>query len=190
MNLASGLIESLEGKPKNVSDRFLAVMCCKTLVDLCESARAMLHEIKTSNCDMSSFPSETNLQLCQNVLSGLYKNDMIREDDELGIVPNWSGFNSSEGKRLSQLAFKIYACIKRNVTKEIEKACDNHDETYFVNHFDDIFRDMPFKDSINKFKAFLVSPDLSSSHKELAWEYFDALMDVVVHGQEILDDMH
>lgn len=198
-NLVDGYIDqvlnSLDPSPVNPTkeEYFLACMVCKNLADLCETGRAILDDMDTRGVSVQNLPKSSDIQMCQGILNRFYHENMFEEDEELGFIPNWQAVHQFN-KRKANGAYKIYRCIKHNVVdkpigKEIQNAAQNRDQDYFINNFDTIFANVPFKNGLLKFKNFVGSSAVLEDHREYVWDFFDSLMEIFINEKQNLDDL-
>jgi hypothetical protein len=189
------VLNSLSPQPVHPSkeEYFLACMVCKNLADLCETGRAILDDMQSRGMSVNNLPRASDIQMCQRVFDRFYSESMFQEDDELGSIPNWDAISNFDQRR-GNGAFKIYLCIKHNVIdkpigKDIQIAAQRRDEKYFIDNFDTIFANVPFKDALLKFKNFVASNAVLETHREYIWDFFDSLMEIFINERENLDDL-
>lgn len=183
MDLVTSFFSGNKDAPRNATDRFLAAILCKTLNELCETSQAILKEMQ-GTVDPRRFPSRGDIDMCRVMLSKMYSEDLFIDDDGESL-PNWAVLKAATDDG----AYKIYACIKRNITDDIEAAFEDRDTDFFVAHFDDIFESVPLKDSLTKFKEFIVSKHMTDDRRDIIWDYFDLLMDILLHGNDFVNSL-
>jgi len=193
--LVSQLLNSLDQQPVNPTKEhlFLGFMICKNLSDLCETGRAIVNKIESQGHSIKQLPDRSQIGLCQEILHKFYSDDMFIPDDDIGNRPNWSAVTNFD-KNKSHTAYKIYRAIRKNIIekptgKQILSAINQKDKTFFINNFDKIFADIPFKDGLLKFRNFLAMSCISQHDQDYVWDFFSALTDIFVYEENHLDDL-
>lgn len=189
------VLNSLDPSPVHPTKEqyFLACMVCKNLADLCETGRAILDDMQSRGVSVQNLPRASDIQMCQGILNRFYHENMFQEDPELGFIPNWQAIQRFD-KRKANGAYKIYGCIKRNVVdkpigQEIQEAAQTRNQDYFINNFDTIFANVPFKNALLKFKNFVASSAVLEDHREYVWDFFDSLMEIFINEKQNLEDL-
>lgn len=187
MNFTTGfarqILNSNEPNPGTPSrgELFLSFILCKDLADLFETGRAILRETPVHK----NLPSETTLLTIQTILNEFYSPDMFIPDNEYGQKPNWSvvlNFNKDN----SRAAFQLYKILRRNIISatEMPKALKSRNKEFFLENFDYMFADLPFKDLVSEFKNFIASDDVSLENQEFIWDFIDSLVSLINDDQE------
>lgn len=179
------LSEALPGKIETGKDIvFISALICKNLADMSETCESMIERMG----EMDDLPSLSTLGMISNSLN-MYCDSEIIVDGE----PNWDGISRlSREKR--ETVCRLYKMIKRNITDQplsegIRKSVERRDKQFFVKHYDTLFKDVPFKETLVKFKNFLICPHVSKEDQELIWKYFDVILDIINNEKEIREDL-
>jgi hypothetical protein len=190
--LVSQVLDSLDNSSVNPTkqQRYLAFLLCKNLSDLCETGQAIVNNIESRGKPIVNLPDRNAIMLCQQILGKFYSDKMFIPDENYGNRPNWSVVGSFN-KEKSDTAYKIYRAIRKNVIdspigKDIQSAIQLKNTKYFIQNFDKIFADIPFKDGLTKFKNFVVSPDIIPKDRDYVWDFFEALLDIFINEEENL----
>jgi len=179
--------------PTSREERFLASMVCKNLADLCETGRSILEDMRAQKISTANLPNTADIETCQNILSRFFDEKMFIENEEYGIRPEWREVLRFEKVR-GDGACKLYHCIKHNVVDkplgtEIQRAAQTRNVHYFVTNFDRIFKDVPFKEALSKFKNFVATSAVTKEHQDYIWEFFDSLLEIFLQESEILGEL-
>jgi hypothetical protein len=190
--LVSQLLTALDPKPVNPTreQKYLAFLICKNLSELCETGRAIINSIESKGHPITNFPQRNNIKTCQLILERYYQVAMFIEDPECGNVPNWSVVEAFP-KNNADVAFKIYQAIRKNIIdrpigKQIQDAIKRKDKNFFIQNFDKVFENIPFKDGLVKFKNLVASPYAINSEQDYIWDFFDTLLDLFLNEEENL----
>lgn len=194
--LVSQMLNSFDPAPvyPTQEQKFLAFLICKNLSDLCETGRAILHDIELRGHPLKNLPEYSTISLCKQILDVFYSNNMfIKDPYGDGNRPNWSAINSFDNGKSSS-AYKIYRAIRNNVVEKpdagkIQDAVRDRNREYFLENYDKIFADIPFREGLARFKNFLVVDYVKKEHLEYVWDFFDSLLDIFIHESENIEDL-
>lgn len=187
------LFDSLDPVPADCSREqyYFAFLLCKNLTDLCETGCAMLNSLESRGHSTQNFPDRHTIQLCRNLLHKYYSESMFVDHPDLGTVPNWKVIDTFPKDR-KEVAFKIYRSIQNNLSKDENKICDaikSRDKTYFVNNFEKIFEDMPFQESLSKFKSFLSSSSVNKHDQDYLFDFFETVCEMFIYEKENMEEL-
>jgi hypothetical protein len=190
--LVATMLQSLDNSPVNptLGERYLSCLVCKNLTDLGETGLAILIDMKQKRLSVANLPDQSMIGTCQSILKRYYSEAMFPENQE---EPNLEAIKRFETEK-ANTAFRIYRAIRNNVTgkpdsKLIQDAVTNRDKKYFLDNFDKLFADVPFQEGLNQFKNFLKSPHVPVESQNTVWEFFEALLDIFLDEEGILEDM-
>jgi len=197
--LTNGLIEqmlkSMDSSPVNPTreQKFLAFTICKNLADLGTTGMAILKEMRAKRLPINDLPDLSSIQLCQGIIKDFYSDQMFKEDPDFGNVPVWSVIAKFDLKK-TEIAYRIYRGIRENVvgkpkSKDLQKAIYDRNKKFFIENFDEIFSDIPFKEGLIVFKNFIKSPHVSKENQNYVWDFFESFIDIYIHESENLADL-
>lgn len=168
---------------------YFAHLVCKNLSDLCDTGMAILDDPRL--IQSSDLPDINTIQMGRKALLRLYDDNMFLQDDEYGNLPNWEVIEKfPEENRI--IACKVYRAIKNNLAKQNTKfveAVKRRDQTYFLQEFEEIFADVPFKELLCKFRNFIGSSYIDKEDQETIWQYFEILVEMFMHEEENLEEI-
>lgn len=189
--LVNTMLQSLDNSPVNptLGDRYLSCLVCKNLSDLGETGLAILIDMQQKRLSVAGLPDKGMIETCQVILKRYYTENMFPEGQE----PNLEAIKRFETEK-ANTAFRIYRAIRNNVISKpdsnlLQDAVTNRDKKYFLDNFDQLFADVPFQEGLNQFKNFLKSPHVPVKSQNTVWEFFEALLDVFLDEDGILEDM-
>lgn len=193
--VVSQILGSLDPTPVNPTreQKYLAYLICKNMSDLCETGRAIVNKIQLQGHPVNDLPDRDTIRFCQNILTGFYSEKMFIPDNECGNRPNWPAV-SAFPKDKSDAAYRIYRAIKRNIVEKpdgklIQAAIKKQDKSYFVQNFNKIFADIPFKDGMDRFRNFVATNHVPPEDQKYIWDFFDALLDIFIYEADNLKDL-
>lgn len=193
--LVTQMLNSLDPTPVNPSreEKYLAFLICKNLSDLGETGLAILNKLEQANLPIVNLPDRSSINLCRDILHKFYRDEMFIEDEEFGNRPSWSEVENFDRSK-SDTAYRIYRAIKQNAvnkpeSKLIQQSVEDRNKVYFIDNFEKIFEDVPFKEALNKFKNFLATDDVDEDDQDYVWEFFDSLLGIFMEEQEIIEDL-
>ncbi|CAN5871673.1 hypothetical protein BH23THE1_BH23THE1_32380 [soil metagenome] len=193
--LVSQVLNSLDPNPVSPTKQqlYLSFLVCKNLTDLCETGRAIVNNIESHGHPLDGLPDRDSIALCQQILREFYDDNMFIPDEEFGNKPNWDKVNKFNQDQ-SNTAYKIYRAIRKNIIekpggKDIQGAIQRKDKKFFLENFDKIFADVPFKDGLIKFKNFIASPYTRDEDQSYVWDFFESLIDIYIYEQDNLEDL-
>lgn len=190
--LVSSALSALDSAPVNVKreDFFLSLLVCRDLTGLCELGIESLSSLEKQE----NLPDPSLLKLFQDVLQSFYTDDMfIIDEKDNKTLPNWKIIETWPKQKL-EYAYKIFRAIKNNIqnnpaANKMTESIEKRNKTYFIEHFDMLFKDVPFSESLNRFKNFLALDVMTDDQEDLLWAYFDNLMYFFNNEKEILKDL-
>ncbi len=189
-------LSALDSAPVNAKreDFFLSSLVCRDLVGLCELGIEIMQELKRQNRHSDKLPDPNLIKLFYDVLLKFYSDDMfeICEADNR-TLPKWNVVEKMDKKNL-EYGYKIFRAIKNNINKNpaaktMTDAIENRNTDYFIENFDLLFQDVPFQESLNRFKNFLALKMLTPDQEDMLWAYFDNLMYFFNNEKVILADL-
>lgn len=189
------MLSSMDNSPVNPSreEKFLAFTVCKNLADLGTSGMAIIKEMQKQKLPVNDLPDIPSIQLCQGIIKNYYSDSMFIEDEEFGNVPEWKVISRFDSKR-TEIAYRIYRSIRLNLvgndrSTSLRKAIREKNKAYFIQNFDDIFADIPFKDGLIVFKNFIQSPHVSQKNQDVVWDFFDSFVELYENEKYNLEDL-
>lgn len=193
--LVSQILDSLDPSFVDPSreEAYFSFLICKNLSDLCETGTSILNAIQKAGKPITGLPEKDNITLCQNILLKFYSNNMFIPDEEYGVRPNWNAVSNFD-KTKTRTAHKIYRAIRKNVlekedSKRLRDAIHGRNKDYFIKHFDALFKDIPFKEGLVKFKNFVNSPYVSEEHQKYVFDFFDPVLEIFENEKENIEDV-
>lgn len=163
---------------------FLALLTCKNLADLCETATAILDGLTESQ--KRNLPTSNSMNLSRSVLGTFFSESMFIENDAVGLVPNWNEIDKMKQSK-KETACQVYRKIKANMLNDgTKKAIEDRDEKWFVDNFEEIFAGLPgqLSGNLDRFKNFILSPHITVDEKECIWDYFNSILYVFEEEEE------
>ena len=180
--LARTLLDQIETDPGTPSKEtsFLSFLIVKNLSDLCETGRGILSEMIESGISTTGLPDDRIMGTIQKILQEFYLDTMFKEHADYGQVPNWVVINKFPSVN-ARAAWQLYRIMRRNIqnSTKMPEALERRDKKFFVENFDYMFENVPFKDLINQFKNFIGSDNVPGESQELVWGYFEALINII-----------
>lgn len=194
-------LNALDPTPVNAEreDFFLALLVCRDLTGLCELGVESLEIYRKDHLDQfhgkkQLLPDIDLLKMFQEVLLSFYTDEMfIIDEKDNKTLPNWNVIKTWPAQKL-EYAYKIFRAIKNNIqknpaTNKMTESIEKRNKSYVIENFDILFKDVPFSDSLNRFKNFLLFDVMTVDQEDLLWAYFDNLMYFFNNEKEILKDL-
>lgn len=176
----------LDNLSPSIEETIYSIIFCKNLVDLCESVRAMINKLPPNN----NLPDKAQLKFIQLVLEELININII--DDEINII--WKNVKEiSKNEKYTNIlltCYKIYVSIKNNISDNeiLIDSIRKKNKKFFIKEYDNIFKDIPYREVLEKFKYILNNNAIEQEDEDLLWDFFQTLESMIENeDKEIIE---
>lgn len=163
---------SLPTGPKTIS-----LMIIKNIQDLTETALGIIRSLPEA--EKRLFPNEAILNISIKAISSFYPSSLFPGGEfkyDKKIVDSFKpSFNMAE---------EIYKGLKKHINHAIAEAARTRDEKYFLDNYDTLFSPLLEQgqivgDQVMKFKFFLSCPSIKKDDREIVWQFFEQILDLL-----------